>query len=155
MEDVTLVEIPSMQVIGIRKRGHYSLVSELLPGIFEYAMKNRMQIAGMPMLIMHETSKEEAVEADRTGNADVEVAVPVAGKVSASGEIKVYTLPGGRMARIVHMGPYETCEVSYQKVMDWIAVKGLQVKGPIREAYYNNPHEVKPEEIMTEILVPV
>jgi len=29
------------------------------------------------------------------------------------------------------------------------------VTGPIREIYYNNPQEVKPEEILTEILAPV
>jgi effector-binding domain-containing protein len=29
------------------------------------------------------------------------------------------------------------------------------MKGPIREVYYNDPREVRPEEIKTEILVPV
>ncbi len=155
MEDVTLVEIPSMQVLGIRKRGHYRMIAELLPVICEYVVKNGIGFAGMPMLLMHETSKEEAVEADMKGTADVEVVVPVSGKAVSSGEIRYYTVPGGRMARIVHMGPYETCEISYQKVFDWIAGNGLHIKGPIREVYYNNPQEVKPEEIMTEILVPV
>ena len=155
MEEVTLVEVPQMQVLGIRRRGHYNVISELLPRIFEYTMKNGVQIAGMPMFVMHETSKEEAVEADGKGTADVEVAVPVAGKVPSGGEILLYTIPGVKMARIIHKGPYETCELFYQKVMDWIAAKGLRVKGPMREIYHNNPQEVKPEEIMTEILVPV
>jgi effector-binding domain-containing protein len=31
----------------------------------------------------------------------------------------------------------------------------MQVKGPIREIYYNNPQEASPEEILTEILAPV
>ncbi len=155
MEEITLVEIPQLQVLGIRRRGNYRLIPELLPRIFEFAMKNGVRISGMPMLIMHETSKEEAIEADSKGTADVEVAVPVTGRVPISGEIRLYTIPGGRMARIVHKGPYETSELSYRKVMEWIAANGLRVKGPIREIYYNNPQEVKPEEIMTEILVPV
>ncbi len=155
MEEVTLVEVPQFQVLGIRKRGHYRIIPELLQRIFEFAMENRVQLAGMPMLLMHERSREEALEADTKGTADVEVAVPVSGTVKPEGDIRLYTLPGGKMARIVHLGPYEGSATSYEKVLGWIGQKGLNVIGPIREIYHNNPMEVRPEEIMTEILVPV
>jgi AraC family transcriptional regulator len=154
-EEVTLVEIPPVQVLGIRRKGNYRIIPELLGRIFEFAMRNRVPIAGMPMFLLHEESREEAMEADRTGTADVEVVVPVAGPTRAGGEIRSYFLPGGQMARIMHRGPYEESERSYRQLMEWIAEKGLQVKGPIREIYHNNPQEVKSEEILTEILVPV
>ncbi len=155
MEEVTLVEIPQMQVLGIRKKGHYRIIPELLGRIFEFAMKNHVQISGMPMLLMHERSREEALDADVRGTADVEVAVPVSGTVRPEGDIRFYTLPGGKMARIVHMGPYEGSAASYEKVLVWSEGKGLHITGPLREIYHNNPMEVRPEEIMTEILVPV
>lgn len=154
-EEITLVDIPPMQVLGIRRKGNYRVISELLGQIFEFAMRNQINIAGMPMFVLHEASREEAIEADRTGTADVEAVVPVAGPVRASGEIRAYELPGGRMARIMHQGPYEEAERSYRRVIDWITKKGLQVKGPIREVYHNNPQKVRPDEILTEILVPV
>lgn len=155
MEEITLVDAPALQVIGIRRRGPYRIIPELMGELFGFAMVNGVTVAGMPMLLMHETSKEEAMEADKTGSADVEVAVPVAGPVCSEGEVQSYQLPGGKMARIVHLGPYETSEQSYEKLCTWIVQKGLRVKGPIREIYYNDPGEVRPEEIMTEILVPV
>jgi effector-binding domain-containing protein len=155
MDAITLVEIPPLQVLGMRQRGNYRIIPELLQQIFEFAMRNRVAIAGMPMFLMHERSKEEAMEADRTGTADVEVVVPVSGSVRAEGKVRAYSIPGGKMARIMHKGPYENSEQSYAKLMTWIAEKGLQVKGPIREIYHNNPQEVKPEEILTEILVPI
>ncbi len=155
MEDIKLIEIPPIQVLGIRKRGHYRIIPELLGRIFEFAMKNRITIAGMPMFLMHETSREAAIEADLAGTADVEVVVPVAGKVPPGGEVQLYTIPGGKMAQIFHKGPYEGSEQSYQKLLAWIAEKGLTVKGPIREIYHNNPNEVRPEDILTEILAPV
>ncbi len=154
-EEITLVDIPPIHVLGIRKKGAYRIIPVLLGEIFEFAMRNRVDIAGMPMFLLHETSREEAQEADRTGIADVEVVVPVGTVVRAGGDIRAYSLPGGRMARILHRGPYEESERSYQKVIEWIVKKGLQVKGPIREIYYNNPQDVPPEEILTEILVPV
>jgi AraC family transcriptional regulator len=155
MEEITLVEIPPLQVLGIRRRGSYRTIPQLLQQIFEFAMRNRVSIAGMPMFLMHETSKEEAMEADRTGTADVEVVVPVAGEARAGGELHVYRLPGGQMARIMHRGPYETAERSYQRLMTWIEERGLRVKGPMREIYHNNPQEVPQGEILTEILAPV
>jgi len=155
MEEITLIEIPPLHVLYIRRRGHFRLIPELFPQIFDFAMKNKVTIAGMPMFLFHEASKEEAMEADRTGTADVEVAVPVVGKVRSEEEVQSYTLPGGTMARIVHKGPYENSELSYQKLITWIAEKGLQVKGPIREIYHNDPREVKPEDIITEIQAPV
>ncbi|MCG7854799.1 MAG: GyrI-like domain-containing protein [Methanoregulaceae archaeon] len=69
--------------------------------------------------------------------------------------MNVYTLPGGRMARIVHLGPYEACEPTCLKLFAWIEEWGMKITGPIREIYHNDPREVSPDEIMTEILAPV
>jgi effector-binding domain-containing protein len=155
MEPITLVELPDQQVLAIRKRGNYRIVPELLAVLFEFVFRKQVAIAGMPFLLLHETSKEEAEEADRNGTADVEVAIPVNGQVRTEGDIIAYTLPGGKMARIVHLGPYENTGESYERLFAWIAERGLSVKGPIREIYYNDPREVKPEEIKTEVLAPV
>ena len=155
MEPTTIVEVPDQNVLAIRKRGHYHIVPELLAVLFEFVFRKQVAIAGMPMLLLHETSKEEAEEADRNGTADVEVAVPVNAQVRTEGDIIAYTLPGGTMARIIHLGPYENAGESYERLFAWIAERGLIIKGPIREVYYNDPREVKPAEIKTEILVPV
>jgi effector-binding domain-containing protein len=155
MKEIMLIEVPSLQVIAIRRRGAYRIIPELLEELFGFAMTNGITIAGMPMLLLHETSKEEAREADSTGSADVEVAVPVAAEVCGGGVVRAYQLHGGKMVRIFHRGPYETSGESYDKLFAWIEEKDLRVKGPIREIYYNDPREVRTEEIMTEILVPV
>ncbi|HII77225.1 MAG: Bacterial transcription activator, effector binding domain [Methanoregulaceae archaeon PtaU1.Bin059] len=155
MEDITIVEVPSQQVVGIRKSGNYTLIPELLMQLAEYIMENNIAFAGMPMFICHETSPDAVKEANEKGTALVEVAWPVAGKVSGSGDIKVYTLPGGKMVRTVHKGPYDTCEPTYLALFSWMEKHRLQVAGPIREIYPNDPREVKPEDILTEILVPI
>lgn len=95
------------------------------------------------------------MNADREGSAEIEVAFPVPpGSVPGPG-MNLYTLPGGRMARTIHRGPYEACEPVYLKLFAWIEEQGLKITGPIRELYLNDPREVRPEDIMTEILVPV
>jgi effector-binding domain-containing protein len=75
--------------------------------------------------------------------------------VKGNREINVYELPAGNMAHTVHRGPYESCEPTYLKLFAWIETQGLQISGPIREVYPNDPRAVKPDEIITEIFVPV
>jgi hypothetical protein len=87
MEPITLVEVPDQQVLAIRKRGlPYRPWSFLL---LEFVFKSRWQSPVCPCFFSHETSKEEPSK-DRTGTADVEVAVPVNGHVRPVGEIISY-----------------------------------------------------------------
>jgi AraC family transcriptional regulator len=155
MDEITLVNFPDQQVLGIRRRGRYQMIPELLMTIITYAMKNGVAIAGPPTFVCHENSPEAVMAANQAGTADVEVAWPVAEAVKGAGEIRAYTLPGAKMARIVHHGPYEACESTYSRLFSWIEEKGLQINGPIREMYLNDPRDVPPEQILTEILVPV
>jgi effector-binding domain-containing protein len=102
MEDSAIVEIPPQQVVGIKKTGRYTLIPELLMQHAGYIMEKKIAFAGMPTFICHETSPECVKEANEKGTALVEVVWPVAGTVTGSGDIQVYTLPGGKMVRTVH-----------------------------------------------------
>ncbi|MDD1664655.1 MAG: GyrI-like domain-containing protein [Methanomicrobiales archaeon] len=155
MDAITLLTVPEQQVLGVRRRGHYRIIPELLMTIITYAIENGITIAGPPLFLCHEITPEAVMAADQAGSADVEVAWPVSGKVEGAGEIRLYTLPGGRMARILHHGPYEACEPTYRRLFAWIEERGLRIIGPIREAYLNDPREVLPEQILTEIMAPV
>ena len=59
------------------------------------------------------------------------------------------------MARIVHKGPYEECGPTYEKLFAWIKENNKKIVGPTREVYLNDPKDVSPEEILTEILAPI
>ncbi len=155
MSEINIIEEKPMLVVGMRRRAHYKEIARMLPNLFEYAMSNSARIAGPPMFIWHEKSIEEAQIADQEGNADVEVCVPIAEKIPETDAIKCYELPGGKMAKIVHKGPYEASGPAYEKLFAWIEENGKELSGPIREAYLNDPREVGPEEILTVIYAPV
>jgi len=155
MEDIALVEVVSQQVIGIKKNGTYALIPELLMKVYEYTVKKNMVITGPPIFICHEISPEAVMEANEKGTATIEVAWPVSGKDKGTKVMKVYELAGGKMAHATHHGPYESCEPTYLKLFSWIKEQDLRISGPIREVYPNDPREVPPEKIITEIFVPV
>lgn len=152
---ITIVDVQPIEVLGTEKTGQYALIPELLMKVVNYMMENNIPITAPPLFICHETSPECVKEANENGTARVEVAWPVTVPSSGSGDIRRYTLPGGRMVRTVHKGPYESCEPTYLAALAWIEKNGLSITGPIREIYPNDPREVPPEEILTEIYIPV
>ena len=157
MSEVTIVELSPQLVLGMRKTGAYREIPVMLPRICEFAFSKNIQITGYPVFLLHETSVEKAQKADEEENADIEVAFPISEFVEITGdeEIRVYELPGGKMAKIVHKGSYEECTLSYEKLFSWITENGKRIAGPVREVYLNDPREVPPEEILTEIYAPL
>ncbi len=153
-EMAVVVEKPCL-VAGMRRRGHYAEIPKMLPDLFEYVISQRARIAGPPLFIWHEKSIEEAEKADAEGSADIEVCVPIADKITETDEIKVYEIPGGRMAKAVHKGPYQESGPVYEQLLSWIEESGNKLSGPIREAYLNDPREVGPEETLTVIYAPI
>lgn len=155
MTEITLMDMPAMQVVGTMERGAYTLIPQLIMKVFSYAQKKNAVIAGAPLFLCHETSPDAVREANENGTAVIEVVWPVAAPVRGTKEIRSYTLPGGQMVHAVHKGPYNTCETTYFALFAWIQERRLTITGPIREAYPNDPRIVLPEEIITEIFVPV
>jgi len=155
MLEISLVEVPAMNVLGTRKTGTYALIPELLMKVFTYARKKKAVITGPPLFLCHEISPAAVAEANEKGTAVIEVAWPVTGSVKGTKDITAYVLPGGRMAHVIHKGPYETCEPTYLALFAWIRENGLTICGPIREVYPNDPRVVPPEEIVMDIFVPV
>ena len=156
-DDVTIVELEAMKVMGMRRKGEYKIISEMLPALYGYAFSKGIKVSGPAIFVCHESSKEEMEKAHEEGNADVECAIPVLDKGGATpGEgMSFYELPAAKMAKIVHKGPYEECETAYNKLMAWLGQNDKKIVGPIREHYLNDPREVPPEEILTEIYAPI
>jgi effector-binding domain-containing protein len=155
LEEITLVNVPNQKVIGIRKTGKYELIAQLLPRIYEYVISKKAQFAGSPKFLCHEITVDEVIKADQEGTADIELAIPIFGTIEETDDIKCYELAGGTMAKIFHKWFYQDCKPTYEKLYSWIEQQGKQIKSPIREVYLNDPNEVSPEEILTEIYAPI
>lgn len=154
MSEVSIGNVEPQLVMGMRRRGTYAEIRPMLAKIQKFVETCGAQIAGPPMFVCHETPKE-VVKVNLQHNADVEVVIPIAGRIEGNEEISCYELPGGAMARITHQGPYEKSATAYRKLFAWIAENHKKVAGPTREVYLNDPRKVAPEELLTEIYAPV
>ncbi|MEV6104685.1 MerR family transcriptional regulator [Streptomyces sp. NPDC051940] len=64
-------------------------------------------------------------------------------------------LPACRVAEAVHHGPYAQLPLAYNALFAWVHERGLDPRGPAREAYVVGPGEAEPEELVTRVLLPV
>ena len=77
--------------------------------------------------------------------------------VKPEGEVGLKVLPGGRCAVFVHTGPYqklhETWAAAYR---DWMPKANVQLRDAAPfEVYLNDPARTKPEDLKTEIHIPI
>jgi DNA gyrase inhibitor GyrI len=64
-------------------------------------------------------------------------------------------LPGGPCAWTTHRGPYEELGLAHHALFAWAQERGHEAVGAIREIYENDPNEVAPEALVTEVLLPI
>jgi AraC family transcriptional regulator len=71
--------------------------------------------------------------------------------------IAIQVLPGGEHAVAVHRGPYELLPGAYAEIMGrWLPAQGRKLgRGSPYEIYRNNPLATAPQDLITEIRVPL
>jgi AraC family transcriptional regulator len=83
--------------------------------------------------------------------------ITVEEELQADGEAGVTVIPGGDYATVVHKGPYEQLERTYMWLYgEWLPKSGREASPkPCYEVYLNSPQTTPPEELLTEINVPL
>lgn len=77
--------------------------------------------------------------------------------IKAEGEVGIQTLGGDKYAVCLHTGPYEKLEATYAELMGkWLPQSGEELGEALNfELYLNSPDETPPEELQTEIYLPL
>ena len=77
--------------------------------------------------------------------------------IDPEGEIGVKSIDGGKYAVFRHKGPYKNLQRTYDLIYkQWLTESGEQIRDlPCFENYLNSPDTAKPEELLTEIYIPI
>lgn len=147
--DVTLRDDPAAEIAALLHRGPYREIGHafsLLMGRLD-----GVAVAGPTFAVYHDDPSAVA-EADLRSHAGIEVA-PGAPLPPGLDRLQ---LPAGRRAVTVHRGPYEGLEATWERFYAWLGASGLDVADAAPfERYLDDPREVAPEDLLTEILVPL
>ncbi|MBC2804048.1 AraC family transcriptional regulator [Rhizobium ruizarguesonis] len=153
MLDVTIREIGPIELIGVPHTGSYMHIDKAFETLFGtlYARglaKPEMRMIGIylddPDIVAEEKLRSIACV---TGAADV----------TADAPFERRTIDGGDYAVLRHEGPYANMPKSYQWLFaEWLPKSGRQLKDRVMfEEYLNNPREVSPTELLTDIHMPL
>ena len=95
----------------------------------------------------------------RDRGADVEVAVPLEGRVRGNAGVAVHELPGSpATASLVHTGGYDRIPGAYRALVAWTQANGYRASGPNREIYlqgFDADAGADPSSFVTELQFPV
>jgi AraC family transcriptional regulator len=83
--------------------------------------------------------------------------ISVGSDVTPEGEVGVTTIAGGKYAVFTHAGSYQGLADTYREIYStWLPSSGVELRdAPCLEVYFNSPDRVKPEELRTEICIPI
>jgi AraC family transcriptional regulator len=137
-------------VVYLEKKGPYKETGKAMDELFALMKKKNIEFAGAPMGMYYDDP--EKVKPEET---KYEVMCPFKGEFAGDDELKVKEIPSQEIASTIYVGPYDMCGPTYKKLFGWMAEKKLVPAGAVIEKYLNDPKKVKPEELKTEICVPV
>lgn len=161
MIEPKIVEFEDTKVFYVRRMGEYMVSSgkawEVLMG-FAYAQKikhkkNLMGKEAMMFGIGHDCP-------DTTPAKDLRYDACITHddtSVKPEGEIGVKLIEGGKCLCYLHKGSYEGVKEVYANMMDYIISNDMTMDDkPAFEKYYNrDPRRTKPENLRTEIYIPI
>ncbi|MBE1285601.1 MAG: helix-turn-helix domain-containing protein [Rhodobacteraceae bacterium] len=152
MHPITTRSEPARRLVGLPHRGSYMEIGKSFEA-FGALCETRALWAQMgPMLAIYYDNPEEVAEAHLRS---------FAGGVFHGDDVpqgmEEHTLPGGKTAVLTYKGPYSGIAAAYHTLYgNWLPQSGEEpAEQPCFEIYLNNPREVAPEDLLTEICMPL
>lgn len=152
MYPIEMRETDARKVIGLPHMGAYMEIGSKFEQIVAMLSSRDLWHVCGPMLGVYYDDPQAVSEAELRSFAGVEWR----GDGAPEG-FETLDLPAGRVAVLTFKGPYATLKSGY----DWLYGEWLPTSGetprdaPCYEVYLNNPREVAPEELLTEIHLPI
>ena len=147
--------LPEQNVLFVRKTGRYDkAAAEAWAALMKFAYTRRIMNKDTKCIgISHDSpdiTPEEKIRYD--------ACITFKGNMKPEGEVGIQAVAGGRYAVFLHKGPYNTFSKTYNYIMtQWYPKSGKKLRDlPCFELYLNrDPRRTKPENLKTEIYMPV
>ncbi len=152
--NVRIDTLPEQKIIKVRQTGPYNKSAERAWKILcGWAAPRGLFTQSTRFIgIGHDDPSVTAPEKIR-----YDAAITVSVDVAAEPPVEADILPGGEYAVCSHKGPYDKLEDTYKAIMgQWLPQSGREFRGgQTFEVYRNNPDTTPPEQLLTDIHIPL
>ncbi|ETX05336.1 AraC family transcriptional regulator [Candidatus Entotheonella palauensis] len=152
--------LPNQQVLYVSRKGmidqNFTQAAQAAFGILEQFLRDH-HLQNKWQYCLGITPDEPGVVPPTECRFDAGYILCEGVEVTPEGEVAFQTLPAGRWAVFLHRGSYETMWQTWNVVYrDWLPASGEQLReAPPYEVYLNHPERTKPEDLETEIFIPI
>jgi DNA-binding transcriptional MerR regulator/predicted transcriptional regulator YdeE len=152
-QEVVVKVVEAVRGLGMREKvAGPAGIAEFIGDGFAALGASGISLTAAPVAVYYDPEyTPESIDMEMVYPVPPEVKGPLATPRGRTLEQRV--VPGGEVAVIVHVGPYEAIGESYQALASWIGGHGYRMSGPPREIYLNSPMDAGPP--VAEIRMPV
>lgn len=146
--------LEDQKVLFVRRTGPYHIAAA-------EAWKTLMKHAFWRMFLSRDTKiigiSHDDPEVTEESKLRYDACITVKGDVKPKGELGVQTLPGGKYAVFLHKGPYDQINATYDQIFSsWLPQSPFHLRDtPCYEMYLKDPRRTMPENLETQIYVPI
>jgi len=148
-EEISVKEVTSFIYVCIAHKGPYTDLPEIIQMMWGHTRHQNIFPQGPLIGIYHSTPdlvKPEELE--------WEIGFPITAQALVQAPLEKKQWIFTSVISTVHSGPYDTIGETYAKIKEWMEINNYLHAGPILERYLQDPRQVRPEALQTEIWVP-
>lgn len=149
-ELVSITDVSSFSYVCMPYMGSYENHETVIGAFMQAASAQGFELTG-PMLGVYYNSPMDTPADSLVWEIGFEV--PESLQVAEPLVVKKWILT--KVGKAIHTGSYETVDQTYTKIFEFIGKQNMMPAGPTMERFLSDPQQVAPEEIKTEIWVPV
>ncbi|WP_439616889.1 AraC family transcriptional regulator [Shinella sp.] len=153
MYDITIRTLPEQTLLGVPHAGSYMGIGKAFEALYGALFSRNIFRPDMRMVGVFLDDPDLVAEDKLRSFA----CVTAKETVSAEAPLVRRTLAGGDYAVLRHQGPYANMGAAYRWLYaTWLPASGRSIRDEVMfETYLNNPREVPPSELLTEIHLPL
>ncbi len=150
---VIIKDLPETQLMGIWHHGDYMEIGQSFEKVMAVCSMHQL-LPDAPQSIGVYYGDPEIVALDQQRSF---AGIVVNANVQAPPDLERYLQPSGRFAVLTHRGPYARLGQSYGWLYScWLPASGETLRdSPCCEVYLNSPIGISPDELLTEICLPL
>ncbi len=150
-QTVTVQEVEPFVYICVRYKGSFSQIQDAIGKLMEEVRLQNVAPQGSLIGIYYSNPEVVSPEA-----LEWEMAFPVTPQAFIQAPLEKKEWSFTKVASALHKGSYETTGDTITNILDWMEANGCAQAGPILERYLDmDPSSIKPEDLRTEIWVPI